>query len=393
MFPVEVPAPNPEVLAWARDVGGFDLPQVARRLGVKEKRVQDWESGGRVPTIRQLTNLAHLYHRPFSLFFQPNTPVERPIPAEYRRLPNVLPGAESAEFRLAVRHMLFRREVTLDLMEDLGHDWADFTLAAHVTDDPATVGATLRKTLGISVAEQLEWRGSWQAWREWRRAIEDTGVLVYMFPKVALDEARGIALLRTPLPVVGVNTKEDAESRAFTALHEVAHLMLYRAHEEGSALEDSRPAAEWRRLEFFANEVAGNALVPRTSLSDLIPRGFSPTSDSMRSLAKRFHVTPSAMATRLLRYDFIDEAQYTGWKANWDAYVATLEHKKGGFATPVSKAIGRGGRGYCQLVLEALDSGRITIADATRWLDLRTTQLDVLRERLVKGTNGGGADE
>ena len=393
MFPTEVPAPNPEVLAWARDVGGFDLARVAKRLSVKERRIEEWESGDGVPTIRQLTNLAHLYHRPFSMFYQATMPTERPITAEYRRLPEIQPGAESADFRLAIRHMLFRRDVTLDLMEELGYDWSEFTLTASLGDDPAQVGAALRQAIGITVEEQRSWKSSWQAWREWRRAIEEAGVLVSMFPKVALEEARGVALLRRPLPVVAVNTKEDAESRAFTALHEMVHLMLARAHEERSADEDRRSNEEILRAERFADEAAGNALLPRQALADDLRGGFVVDVESIRQLALRYRVTPLAMATRLWRSELISGGQYNDWRSAWQNVIDGLPKKKGGFATPVSKALGRGGRSYCQLVIEALDSGRITIADATKWLNLRSSQLETLRTKLVAGTSGGGADE
>ena len=57
-------------------------------------------------------------------------------------------------------------------------------------------------------------------------------MLVFQFSKVAISEVRGLALLRTPLPVVGINSKEIPEVRGYTVLHELVHLMLAAGHEE-----------------------------------------------------------------------------------------------------------------------------------------------------------------
>jgi len=49
-----------------------------------------------------------------------------PLAAEYRRLPGVRPGVESPEFRLALRVMSQRREVALELSEELSVDVEEF---------------------------------------------------------------------------------------------------------------------------------------------------------------------------------------------------------------------------------------------------------------------------
>jgi len=196
------PKPNPNLIAWARRESGYDVPRVARRLSVKPEQVEGWEGTGRPPTLRQLMNLASFLERPLSLFFQDAPPRVVPIASEYRRLANVSPGQESPELRLAIRHMVTRRQDALTLMEELDNDIPEFTLRTHLRDDPRHVGDQLREKVGVTVAQQEGWRDGWQAWREWRSAIEQVAVLVFMFPKVELTEARGVALLRVMSPLV-----------------------------------------------------------------------------------------------------------------------------------------------------------------------------------------------
>ena len=76
------------------------------------------------------------------------------------------------------------------------------------------------------------------------------------------------------------------------------------------------------------------------------------------------------------------------WKSAWAAYIATLSPRSGGFASPVDKTLGRAGRPLAQLVIEALDSNRITAVDACHHLHLRFEHFDKLRSELRLGSGG-----
>ena len=344
--------------------------------------------------MRQVQELARFFHRPLNVFFLPSPPQVPPLAAEYRRLPGVTPGQESPELRLAVRQMSSRRETALSLMEELGEPIEAFALQAHLNENPEAVGGRLRATLGIAVETQLEWRDEWQAWREWRAAVEQLGVLVFQFPKVELTDARGLSLLRFPLPVVGVNSKEQPEPKCYTLLHEVIHLMLAAGHEEASALLEHRSGEEWETVERFAESAASYVLVPEVALRAATPsRSQDWDIPAVRRLARRFRITPLAMATRLWASGYMDWPQYRAWKESWNEYVKTLPPRTGGFAHPVDIALNRNGRHYVSLVLEALAANRITSVDASRHLALRFEHFDKLKESLRGGPGGGAADE
>ena len=233
---------NPSLLTWAREESGYAVDQIAQRLHVKGERVLAWEKGKLQPTFRQVENLARFLHRPLGLFFLPRPPQLSPLAAEYRRLPGVKPGHESPELRLALRQMITRRENALNLMEELGETIPEFTLRAHLNESSVKVGQRLRHATGIDVATQLDWSDEWRAWDAWRSVVERIGVLVFQFTKVSLEEVRGLALLRNPLPVVAINGKEFPEAKVFTLFHEIVHLMLAAAHEEAPALRERHGA-------------------------------------------------------------------------------------------------------------------------------------------------------
>ena len=386
---------NPTVLTWARQESGYPPEPVAKRLNVKPERLLAWERGDLKPTVRQAQNLAKVYRRPFGVFFLPQPPALPPLAAEYRRLPGVRPGAESPEFRLALRVMSQRREVALELNEELGVGMEDFTFTAHLSESTAAVGARLREALGITADEQFGWTTDWHAWRRWRQAVETAGVLVFQFPKVSLTQARGVTLFKFPLPVIGINSKESSPgARSFTLLHELTHLALAVGNEERVALGETRGDASWLEVERFAEEAASAALIPREMLSSILQRmDVSPDAwdvTLMRSLAGRFNITPLAMATRLRTAGVLSWDGYNRWKLEWNQYLGTLPKRKG-FVSPAGKTLGRSGRPLVQLVLEALDSNRITAVQASHYLDLKFEHFDKLRNELRMEPTGPAA--
>lgn len=390
-MPSAAPLPvNPRLLSWAREQSGYDVFRTAKRLQVKPEKLQAWEAGDRQPTLRQTEELARFFHRPLSIFFLPKPPQLPPLAAEYRRLPHVIPGHESPELRLAIRQMLTRRENALNLLGELGEPEPAFSLGARLNESPAEVGARLRAASSISIDEQRNWPHEWRAWAAWRAAVENLGVLVFQFSKVALGEVRGLALLRTPLPVAAVNSKEIPESKCFTVLHEVVHLMLAAGQEEGSALQEEGSARDWDDIERFAEIATSHALVPEELLRlEIEHLGLANSAwhiESVRRLARRFRITPLATATRLRESGFMSWPRYNAWKREWDAYVARLPERGGGFATPVSKALGRNGRLFTQLVLEALSANRVTSVTAARYLGLKFEHFEKLRSKVQEGS-------
>jgi Zn-dependent peptidase ImmA (M78 family)/transcriptional regulator with XRE-family HTH domain len=397
-MPTVLPVPiHPAVLLWARQESGYPVERVAERLQVKPERIAEWEQGLRPPTLRQVEALAHFYHRPLSVFFQPKPPITPALAAEYRRLPGVVAGQESPELRLALRKMSARRETMVQLLVELGEATPAFDLVAHLAEPPATVAARLRSALAVSLETQFAWANEWQAWAAWRAAVERLGVLVFQFPKVPLAEARGLSLLRSLLPVAAVNSKEMPEPRSFTLIHEVVHLMLAGGNEEVPAARETRSGDAWAGVERFAEETASHTLVPEAALTEAVSGGGFPRNGwdigDMRSLARRFRISPLAMATRLRASGYFDWAFYLEWKRGWETYVAKLSPKAGGFAHPITQTLGRAGRPFTQVVLEALAANRITAVNAARYLDLKFEHFGKLKEALESRPGSGGGDE
>ena len=382
---------TPELLAWARQEAGLSVGEAASRLKREVSELRAWEKGESQPTLRQAEKLAKVYHCSYSVFTLQRPPRTVPLATEYRRLPRVKPGEESPELRIALRDMLYRRRIAVNLLDELGEAQGPFSLSAHLSEDPEAVAARIREALGVSLETQFGWRDDSQAWREWRGAIEAKGVLVLLFSNVDPEEVRGISLFHPTLPVIGVNNHEVRSSRPFTLLHEFVHILLSKGADEKPAIEETRPEREWGGVERFAERVASAVLMPSKSISDEpLVQSRRPSDDwsvpEIQRLARRYKVTPLAFATRLLVAGRMGASAYRRWKGLWGRFLKDHPPKSGGgFATPAEKALNRNGSSFTTLVLEALTLERITPVDAGRYLNLGYPHIEDLRLHFALG--------
>ena len=184
------------------------------------------------------------------------------------------------------------------------------------------------------------------------------------------------------------------EAKAFTLLHEVVHLMLAAGHEELPAIQEKRTEPQWLDIERFAESAASHALLPEALLqahaAPMAGIAGNWTLQEVRRLARRFWITPLAMATRLRESGFMSWGRYNAWRDEWQDYVSALPKRGGGFASPAEMTFNRYGRPFVQLVLEAMSINRITSVDAARYLDLKFQHFDQLKS-IVNGPANAGA--
>ena len=162
-------------------------------------------------------------------------------------------------------------------------------------------------------------------------------VLVFQFPKVPLEQTRGVSVLDFPLPAVGINSKESAPgARIYSLLHELVHIALALGKEETVALREPRSDTQWMEVERFAEEAASEAIIPQSALEQQL-KGITVARDGwdvgrVRALAAKFRVTPLAMATRLRSAGAMSWDGYRQWRADWSDYVSSLKPRRGGIA-------------------------------------------------------------
>jgi transcriptional regulator with XRE-family HTH domain len=177
------------VLRWARESIGLVPVAAARKIGVPDGRVAEWEAGTAMPTIAQLRKAADVYKRPLGVFFLPETLVDFDTMRDFRR------GTEHRDHRtrriclrllycrhgalepeMVRRHVLDRiRALTLGSNEQEALAPVGFFMSRLAAVDPSTAADFL---VEASVHVQGLPGGSWRARRghRWRPGIADVVV-------------------------------------------------------------------------------------------------------------------------------------------------------------------------------------------------------------------------
>src|SRR5262245_54674283 len=123
---------NPALLTWARETAGFTLAVAAKHLKIDEARLAAWEgpADDDAPSIPQLRKIAALFKRPLAVFYLQEAPPRFEVMRDLRRLPGVGARSYSPGVQLEIRAANERRELALELAEDLGQEIPKFTLSA-----------------------------------------------------------------------------------------------------------------------------------------------------------------------------------------------------------------------------------------------------------------------
>jgi Zn-dependent peptidase ImmA (M78 family)/transcriptional regulator with XRE-family HTH domain len=366
---------NPALLAWARESARLDLDAAATRAGIKRDTLEGWESGKDAPSIPQLRKLGEIYRRPIVVFFLPRPPKDFDALKDYRRLPE---GAvdESPEFASEIRWAHEMREVALEALRSTGDEPPDFELHANSDEAPEVVAQRLLAGLTITPADRALWRDRYSAYRGWRNAIENLGVLCLQITGVDVREARGFAIGAAPLPTIAVNAADAVSGRIFTLLHELTHLAL------GATglcdLHEARGSHDRDRIEVFCNAVAGEALVPegmlRSESKVKAVRGPTEWSDvDVQSLATTYRVSREVILRRLLHLGLATNSLYQRKRDEFSKQEHDADKPGGGdyYNNLRSKL----GLPLIQAVLRAYEAQRLTANEAAAYLRVKVDAL------------------
>lgn len=382
---------EPKLLIWARESSGMAVAMAASKIKVPETRLREYETGQMRPTIRQLELLANVYKRPLAAFFLPEPPASEPEGAlpDFRR-PSAKNKGRTPELTFQIRHARFRREIALQLYEELQEAVPpSLDLKVQLTDEPKDVAIKIRTLFEITPAMQFAWKDEYEALRAWRTALEDNFVLVFQARRVAVDEVRGFSLATFPLPVIAVNSADAVTARIFSLMHEFCHLLL---RQEGMCdLKESLHFSDGTKVEAFCNAVAACVLVPEELMKiDLKNYSLTDIEDTTKSLARKYWVSQYVVLRRMFSLKLISSAVYSKFAAIFENRKPA---KKSGGAVPQhTLALSSCGRLFPRIVMESYASDLITGADVAEYLSLKTKYFDQVKEALVR-PSGDFSDE
>jgi Zn-dependent peptidase ImmA (M78 family) len=366
--------PTPTVLTWARDSAGLPIELAAKKAAVTSERLAAWESGQQRPTFAQLRRLAEVYKRPLAIFYLKGPPRGFQPMHDFRRAADRAVAPNSPELTMEIRKAHDRREWALELLEQIEEQPKQIETAITLNQGHEAAAEVVRAFLAISIEQQSAWRTDYEALKQWRLLIENTGILTFQASDVDVNEARGFSISERPLPVAVANIKDAPRGRIFTFLHEVAHLLL---RDGGICDLHESEDDEASRIEAFCNRVAGATLFPRAALlaSDTARRhrrgDMAWSDDELGEISRQFGGSRETALVRLLTLRLTNSAFYREMREKFLKQYAEQRERQKGFALPHVVALASAGPTFASLVVESFNRERITASDVSDYLGIR----------------------
>jgi Zn-dependent peptidase ImmA (M78 family) len=309
---------TPGVLDWSLTSAGLTPADLAERLHVNMDMVRRWLDGSEQPSLTQFRAVGRVVRRPPAVLLLPKPPSFESPRVRFRASPGVASRSIESEELCRIREAGRLQKAVAWIQNELG-DESPRLLRTRVATNPRSAASQMRAHLGVSTVDQLAWRSESDALREWRRALENAGVLVFMLP-MGRGTARGFSIWHEGAPMIAVNTHWRAEARIFTLFHELGHLIT-RTNSICSDVSLGVVAADGDGdVERWCERFAAALLMPeeavRSALQDLDLNDHARITDLdvAGRVARRFKVSLRAAVIRLIGLDL----------ARWDLYAGIL---------------------------------------------------------------------
>ena len=362
------------------------VAEVAARFKKPPDTIEDWESGADAPTFRQLEQLAeHLYKRPLAIFFFPSPPEEEDPGSRFRTLPQSELETLEPDTRYALREALAFQESIRELAVGIRASTAlmarDIRPLSH--EPVEHLASRVRSYLGVPLDTQFSWRGSEDAFKQWRRSVESAGVYA-LKRSFKQKDVFGFCLYDDAFPIIIINNSTAHSRQVFTLFHELAHL-LYSV--SGITLRDMRfidhLSGRSHEVEVLCNRFAAEFLVPSSSFPWTDFR--RPNLDNfVRSQATRYNVSREVVLRRLLDRDLVSQATYLRKSAEWNAeYLNSRQGLAGGnyYATHAAYL----GETFLRLAFTQYRLGKLSLDELAGHLRIKARNVGRFEDFVVKG--------
>lgn len=361
--------------------------QASRKCRVTDEELLEWESGASHPPLDALRSLASLYNVPLSAFLLSSPPVKPPPTIERRTYAGTELPERTVELAAALNRAVAMQEIARDLLEEL--PGTRFEPVGDVMP-PDQLAMEQRRTLGISLAQQLAWDTDYDALNGWRAAVEARGAFVMQYGMRGAH-VRAFSIANDP-PIIVLNRSDAPRARAFSILHEYGHILLGTAGvcEPGT----SRRAMEASEPERYCNLFAGAVMVPSDVLrSDRDARAISeahdvPSDHEVDRLVRRYQASRGVIWYRLYQTGLVSPAVFNAKWDDWGDYYQPPREAGGGGQTHAEIAVRDFGPRLANLVYLASEAGVLPAGDAAQYLRVPPDALPAVREEAAKRIGG-----
>ena len=370
---------KPEILKWVIDSAGWKEEDISKKLKVSQIVFGSWLKGESNPTLKQLEDLAKIVKRPLAVFFLPEAPKEKPLPKDYRMLPEKA-GKFDKKTILSIRRARRLQKISKELSENLNANLNKLVSAVKQSEDAKKIAEKYRKEFKFDETRQRKFKTPYEVFNFLRDTIEDKNIIVFQI-SMPIEDARGFTLVDDSPAVIVVNSKDQIEARIFTLMHEFGHVLL---NESGVSMpENSLFIKNVENVEKWCNDFSSAFLLPEA----LAKSEFSQNKD-VGKLSRAYKVSKAMLFYNMYRLNFISKQQYDAFIDKYQSEILKPKEKsekKGGFRPTADKqCLSERGQKFVSLVVNNVDKGFITHSDALGYLSIKSKNLDKVMSKAKK---------
>ena len=219
---------SPEVIDWV-------MRSVTNNLndGVLENLIK-WKTGDKKPTFNQVETISKATRIPLGYFFLQTPPVETFPILQHRTIGSQSADTPSRELIDTINDMENIQEWMRSYMIESDYDCLAVVGCKKNERNPHEVVKSVRKELEIKKDWYKDINDATEAFRFFRKRLEDIGILVMMSGIVGnnthrpldISEFRAFTLIDEYAPLIFINANDSQSAKLFSLLHELSHIWV-----------------------------------------------------------------------------------------------------------------------------------------------------------------------
>ena len=298
---------KPELYHWACNRAPVDPEKLRERFPMYD----DWVSGEKQPTLKQLEKFAKFTRVPTLNLFLPE-PMAEEIPIQdLRTIRDRKIVKPSADLLDTIYMCQQRQHWYKDFAISQGGKPLSFVGSTSVDTQTEKVANEIRTMLCFDVETRGQLSNWTRAFSYFAGKADEVGILVMISSvvrnnshrKLNPQEFRGFTLADDVAPVIFINSADSKVAQIFTLAHELAHVWLGESTLSDSCL-DLLPT---HVIEKWCNQVAADLLVPAPAVRDHF-RDDTDLSFELQRLSRLYKVSTVVILRRLYDLGMVNQA-------------------------------------------------------------------------------------
>jgi len=377
------------MLTWARERLNESRQLLAHRMHVNPAKLEAWEDGTALPSIRQARELARKLRIPLGYLYLSTPPIENiPLP-DLRTMAHAPVQKPSPDFLDVIYDAFRKQQWYREYLISESVPKIEFIGKFNLTENPLRIATDIQATLGIDD----ELRRSSYSWEQFLTALirraEKARILVLRngvvgnntYRKLDVQEFRGFAICDDIAPLVFINGSDYKTAQIFTLAHELAHFWIG----QGGISNPNymlRADQQSNQIDQLCDNVAAEVLVPRNAFvvnwDDLRELDYN-----LDRLATNFRVSSFVILRRAYTLDKISTNVF---HAKYNELLTKVRPKpddSGGDFHNLLKS--RNSLTLTSTLIAGVVEGTILPSEAARLLNMRVGSLRNIESQILVG--------